>query len=62
MMFPKTKQNRFQLSFKQKEVPIYLPMEEFLKDDLRLTCRNEVYKVALKHLYKTRKLKHLQLV
>ena len=59
MMFPKTKQNRFQLSFRQKKVFIHLPMEEFLKKDLHITCRNKAYKVALKHSYK--KPNHLEL-
>ena len=34
MMLPKKTQNRFQLSFKAKEVPVYIPMEEFLMNDL----------------------------
>ena len=38
-MFPKKKQNRFQLSFKTKEVPVYMPMEEFLMDDLDIPTR-----------------------
>ena len=55
MIFPKKKQNRFQLSFKEKEVPIYLPMEEFLMDDLGIPTRSDTYKIALKNLYRQRK-------
>lgn len=55
MIFPKKKQERFQLSFKKKEVPIYIPMEEFLMKDLGIPTRSDVYKLALKNLYKQRK-------
>ena len=55
MIFPKKKQERFTLSFKRKEVPIYVPMEEFLMDDLGIPTRSDVYKLALKNLYKQRK-------
>ena len=50
MIFPKKKQNRFQLSFKEKEVSIYIPMEQYLMDDLGIFTRNETYKIALKNL------------
>lgn len=60
-MFPKKKQNRFQLSFKAKEVPVYKPMEEFLMDDLDIPTISDTYKIALKNLYKQRKQAHLEL-
>ena len=50
MMLPKKKQNRFQLSFKAKEVPVYMPMEEYLMDDLDIPTRSDTYKIALKNL------------
>lgn len=62
MIFPKKKQNRFQMSFKQKEVSIYLPMEEFLMDDLGIVTRSETYKIALKNLYRQRKLALMEVV
>ena len=55
MMFPKKKQNSFQLSFKEKEVPLYLPMEAFLMEDLGICTRSDTYKITLKHLYQQRK-------
>ena len=58
MMLPKKKQNRFQLSFKAKEVPVYMPMEEFLMDDLDIPTRSDTYKIALKNLYRQRKQAH----
>jgi hypothetical protein len=54
-MFPKKKQNRFQRSFKAKEVPVFMPMEEFLMDDLDIPTRSDTYKIALKSLYRQRK-------
>ena len=60
-MFPKKKQNRFQLSFKTKEVPVYMPMEEFLMDDLDIPTRSDTYKIALKNLYRQRKQAHLEI-
>ena len=53
MLFPRKKQNRFQLSFKGKEVPIYLPMEKYLMKKLGITTRSDTYKKSLKHLYQT---------
>ena len=61
MMLPKKKQNRFQLSFKAKEVPVYMPMEEFLMDDLDIPTRSDTYKIALKNLYRQRKQAHLEI-
>ena len=41
MMLPKKKQNRFQLSFKEKEGPVYIPMEQYLIDDLDIPTRSD---------------------
>ena len=60
-MFPKKKQNRFQLSFKAKEVPVYIPMEEYLMDDLDIPTRSDTYKIALKNLYRQRKQARLEM-
>ena len=60
MMLPKKKQNRFQLSFKAKEVPVYIPME-YLMDDLDIPTRSDTYKIALKNLYRQRKQAHLEI-
>jgi len=62
MLFPKKKQNRFQLSFKEREVPLFGPMEEFLMDDLGIPTRSDTYKTALKHLYQQRKQARMELV
>jgi len=62
MLFPKKKQNRFQLSYKEKEVPIYMPMEEFLMKDLGIPTRSDTYKIALKNLYQQRKQARLEYV
>ena len=50
------------MSYKTKEVPIYLPMEEYLMEDLGIATRCDVHKFALKHLYKTRKQSKLELI
>jgi hypothetical protein len=55
MQQPKTRANRFQMSYKAKEVPIYGPMEEFLMDDLGIPTRSDVHKIAIKNLYQQRK-------
>lgn len=60
MLFPKKKQNRFQLSYKAKELSIYLPMEEFLMEDLGIPTRSDTYKLALKNLYLQRKQSKIQ--
>jgi hypothetical protein len=51
----KIKANRFQMSYKAREVPIYAPMEEFLMDDMGIPTRSDVHKVAIKNLYLQRK-------
>ena len=61
MMSPKKKQNRFQLSFKEKEVSVYIPMEQYLMDDLGIFTRSDTYKIALKNLYRQRKQTHLEM-
>ena len=61
-MLPKKKQNRFQLSFKAKEVAVYIPMEEYLMDDLDIPTRSDTYKIALKNLYRQRKQAQLEVV
>ena len=61
-MLPKKKQNRFQLSFKAKEVHVYMPMEEFLMDDLDIPTRSDTYKIALKNLYRQRKQAYLEII
>jgi hypothetical protein len=55
MILPKKKQNRFQLPFKAKEVPVYMQREEFLMDDLDIPTRSDTYKIVLKNLYRQRK-------
>ena len=55
MIFPEQKQERFQMSFKKAEPPIYKPMEEYIKEKMGLTTRTETYKTSLKFLYKTLK-------
>jgi hypothetical protein len=60
-MLLKKKQNRFQLSFKAKEVPAYMPMEEFLMDDLDIPTRSDTYKIGLKNLYRQREQEHLEI-
>ena len=62
MLFPKKKQNRYQLSYKEKEVPIYYPMLDYLMDDLQLVNKSDVYKIAVKHLYQQRKHAKMELV
>ena len=51
----KSKANRFQMSYKAKEVPIYGAMEEFLMEDLGIPTRSDVHKIAIKNLYQQRK-------
>ena len=62
MLFPKKKQNRYQLSYETKEVPIYTPMMEYLMDDLQMVNKSDVYKFALKYLYQQRKHAKMELV
>ena len=62
MLLPPKNQNKFMMSYKTKEVPVYLPMEEYLMEDLGIATRCDVHKFALKHLYKTRKQSKLELI
>ncbi len=62
MLFPPKNQSKFCMSYKQKEVPIYIPMEEYLMENLGIPTRADVHKVALKHLYRTHKQSQLELV
>lgn len=55
MQIVKPKANRFQMSYKAKEVPIFAPMEEFLMDDMGIPTRSDVHKIAIKNLYQQRK-------
>ena len=50
------------MSHKNKEVAIYLPIEEYLMKNLGITTRSEIYKYALKQLYKTHKQSQLEIV
>tara|TARA_A100001201_G_scaffold142988_1_gene142839 strand:+ start:751 stop:903 length:153 start_codon:yes stop_codon:yes gene_type:complete len=43
------------MSYKAKEVPIYLPMEQYLMDDIGIATRCDLHKFALKHLYQQRR-------
>ena len=61
MQATKAKPNRFQMSYKKKELDLLLPMEEFLADDL-CTDRSGVHKVAVKYLYQERKRQHQNLI
>ena len=50
------------MSFKEKEVPLYMMMEEFLMEDLGIPTRSDTYKIALKHYYKQAKHARMELV
>ncbi len=50
------------MSFKQKEIPVYNTMEEWLMDDLKIPTRSDVYKASLKNLYHQRKQVRMELV
>lgn len=62
MLFPPKNQQKFCMSYKTKEVPIYIPMEEYLMESLGITTRCDTYKYALKHLYKSVKQSKLELI
>ena len=62
MLFPPKNQQKFCMSYKNKEAPIYLLMEEYLMKNLGITTRSEIHKYALKHLYKTHKQSQLEMV
>ena len=50
MLFPPKNKSKFCMSFKQKEIPVYNTMEEWLMDDLKIPTRSDVYKASLKNL------------
>ena len=50
------------MSFKEKEVPIYMNMEKYLMDDMGIPTRSDTYKQALKHFYRTAKQAKMELV
>ena len=52
---------RFQMSYKQKEAPIYIPMEEKMMDEMGLT-RCDLHKKAIKHLHNSRVQQQLAVV
>ena len=54
-------QQKFCMSYKNKEAPIYLPTEEYPIENLGITTRPEIHKYALKHLYKTHKQSQLEI-
>ena len=62
MLFPQKKRNKFMMSYKEKEVPLFLKMEEYLMEDMGIATRCDVHKVVLKHLYKTRQQSKLEMV
>ena len=41
--------------------PAYMPMEEYLMDNLDIPTRSDTYKIALKNLYRERKQAHLEM-
>ena len=49
------------MSHKNKEVSIYLPTDECLMENRRITTRLEIQKYALKRLYKTHKQSQLEM-
>tara|TARA_Y100001933_G_C18867985_1_gene508728 strand:+ start:442 stop:630 length:189 start_codon:yes stop_codon:yes gene_type:complete len=61
MLFPQKKRNKFMMSYKEKEVPLFLKMGEYLMEDMGIATRCDIHKVALKHLYKTRKQSKLEM-
>ena len=62
MLFAQKKRNKFMMSYKEKEVPLFLKMEEYLMEDMGIATRCDVHKYALKHLPKTTKQSQLELV
>ena len=49
------------MSYKEKEVPLFLKMEKYLMEDMGIATRCDVHKVALKYLYKTRQQSKLEM-
>ena len=61
MLFPPKNKSKFCMSFKQREIPVYNTMEEWLMDDLKIPTRSDVYKASLKNLYHQRKQVRMEL-
>ena len=62
MLIAKPTQNRFQLSFKKKEVPIFHKLENDLMEDLGIPTKSDLYKYSIKFLASTRKRTPLAMV
>ena len=52
-IFPK-KQNRFQMSYKEKEVDLFLQMEESLMEDLGIPTRCDLHKYCIRTVHNLR--------
>ena len=52
-IFPKNEQ-RFQMSYKEKEVDIYIPMEEALMEDLGIATRSDLHKYCIRTVHNLR--------
>tara|TARA_Y100000004_G_scaffold152960_1_gene176344 strand:+ start:494 stop:646 length:153 start_codon:yes stop_codon:yes gene_type:complete len=50
------------MSFKEKEIPVYETMEEYLMKDLKIPTRTDLYKRGLKALYRQRKEIQMELI
>ena len=61
MLFP-TNKSKFCMSFKEKEIPVYETMEEYLMKDLKIPTRTDLYKRGLKTLYRQRKEIQMELI
>ena len=53
MPFPKTTQNRFQLSYKSGEVERYKKMEDEIMDKLGICTRADAIKYSIRNTYET---------
>ena len=42
------------MSYKEKEVPIYIPMEESLMEDLGIATRSDLHKFCVKTVHNLR--------
>ena len=61
MLFPSNK-SKFCMSFKEKEIPVYENMEEYLMEELKIPTRSDLYKKGLKVLYTQSKALHMELI
>ena len=62
MIQPSKQQNRFQMSYKEQEVPIMIPMEKSLMEELGIATRCDLHKYAIKFLQSTRQQSSLALL